>query len=315
MNLPDGLKTAEFRIPLRFDVSLARYSTFQIGGPARYFAEPTTSEELELLLQFARQEKIPFLAIGKGSNLLFPDEGFPGLVATLIHFEPERIVFDKTNYTVTVSSGIHLYRLALAARDQGFGGLEFLSHIPGTVGGALVMNAGFSRFPGRKMEIGDFVQEVSALTPAGEAVRLGRESLEFSYRKSNLEGLVLLGAQLKLFPRDREEIQKEIQANFSYRNKVQDVRYPSVGSVFKNPPGDSGSAGQLIDRAGLKGKRIGGAMISPRHANFIVNVGGARATDVLRLIELVQEKVSELFGVRLEPEVRLLRNWAEQPQS
>lgn len=315
MNLPDGLKTTEFRIPLRFDVSLARYSTFQIGGPARYFAEPTTRQELELLLQFARQEKIPFLAIGKGSNLLFPDEGFPGLVVTFIHFEPDRIAFDRENYIVTASSGINLYRLSLASRDQGFGGVEFLSHIPGTVGGALMMNAGFSRLSGPKMEIGDLVQEVSALTPAGEGVRLGRESLEFSYRRSNLEGLVLLEAQLKLFPRDREEIQKEIQANFSYRNKVQDVRYPSVGSVFKNPPGDLGSAGQLIDRAGLKGKRFGGAMISPRHGNFIVNVGGAKASDVLRLIELVQEKVSEAFGVRLEPEVRLLRNLVEQPQS
>ena len=308
MNLPVGLRISDLKIQLRSDVSLSRYSTFQIGGPARFFSEPNTTHELQSLLDFARTEELPLLVIGKGSNLLFPDEGFPGLVVTLIHFEPHRIVFDQEQECVTASGGVNLYRLALAARDAGLGGVEFLSHIPGTLGGALVMNAGFSRFRGRKMEIGDLVEEVKVLGPEGELRRLGREELSFAYRKTNLDGVVVVEARLKLYRAKPEEIQAQIQASFDYRNRVQDLRYPSAGSVFKNPEGKQGSSGQLIEKVGLKGKRIGGAMISDRHANFIVNTGGAKASDVLALIAAAQEKVFEKFGVHLEPEIRIIRN-------
>lgn len=308
MSLPVALKPAGLKAPLRFDVPLSRYSTIQIGGNARYFSEPTSVEELQALLLFAREEGLPVLTIGKGSNLLFPDEGFPGLVITFIHFDSERIVCDRQDFTATASSGVNLYRLALATRDAGLGGAEFLSHIPGTVGGALAMNAGFSRIPGQKMEIGDFVETVTAMTPTGEIRKLGRNDLEFGYRSSNLGGFILLEARLKLFPAKPEEIQAEIKACFAYRNRVQDLRHPSAGSVFKNPGASQGSAGQLIEKVGLKGKRIGGAKISDRHANFIVNTGGARASEVLALIELAQQKVQESFGVRLEPEIRILRN-------
>ena len=310
MSLPVGLKIHDLKIPLRSEVSLARYSTFQIGGLARFFSEPTSTDELQSLLDFARTEELPLLISGKGSNLLFPDEGFPGLVVTLIHFEPNRILFDPGQQCVTASSGVNLYRLALAARDAGLGGVEFLSHIPGTLGGALMMNAGFSRFPGRKMEIGDLVEEVTVFSPEGELRRLDRSQLNFGYRKTNLDGYVILEGRIRLYRAKPEEIQKEIQASFSYRNQVQDLRYPSAGSVFKNPEGKQGSSGQLIEKAGLKGKRIGGAMISDRHANFIVNVGGARSSDVLELISLAQEKVFEAFGVHLEPEIRVIRSQA-----
>lgn len=307
MNSPVASKPAGLKAPLRFDVPLSRYSTIQIGGNARYFSEPTSLAELQALLLFAREEGLAVLGIGKGSNILFPDEGFPGLVITFIHFDFERLVCDPQSFTVTASSGVNLYRLALAARDAGLGGVEFLSHIPGTVGGALVMNAGFSRIPGRKMEIGDFVEEVTVMTPEGEVRRLGRNALEFGYRRSNLAGLIILEARLKLFPAKPEEIQAEIKASFEYRNRVQDLRYPSAGSVFKNPGGSQGSSGQMIEKVGLKGKRIGGAMISDRHANFIVNVGGAKASEVLALIRLAQERVLERFGVRLEPEIRIIQ--------
>lgn len=324
MSLPVGSKISDLKIPLRSDVALSRYSTFQIGGPARFFSEPTSVDELQSLLDFARTEELPFLVIGKGSNLLFPDKGFPGLVVTLIHFEPNRIIFDPDQGSLTASSGVNLYRLALAARDEGWGGIEFLSHIPGTLGGALVMNAGFSRLPGQKKEIGNLVEEVTVLGSEGGFRRLAREELAFSYRKTNLEGPVILQARLKLYRARPEEIQAEIQASFNYRNRVQDLRYPSAGSVFKNPspPPQKGarplfeegawplrgfSSGQLIEKAGLKGKRIGGAMISDRHANFIVNTGGARSSEVLELISLAQEKVFEAFGVRLEPEIRIIR--------
>ncbi len=308
MSLPVELKVSDLKIPLRSDVPLSRYSTFQIGGPARFFSEPATIHELQSLLDFARAEELPLLVIGKGSNILFPDEGFPGLVVTLIHFEPHRIVFDQEQECLTASGGVNLYRLALAARDGGLGGVEFLSHIPGTLGGALTMNAGFSRFPGRKMEIGDFVEEVKVLGPEGGLRRLGREELRFDYRKTNLDGFVVVEARLKLYRAKPEEIQAEIQASFDYRNRVQDLRYPSAGSVFKNPGGKQGSSGQLIEKVGLKGQRIGGAMISDRHANFIVNVGGAKASEVLALITAAQEKVFEKFGIHLEPEIRIIRN-------
>lgn len=308
MNLPVGLKISDLKIPLRSDVSLSRYSTFQIGGPACFFSEPSTVDELQGLLDFARAEELPFLVIGKGSNVLFPDEGFQGLVVTLIHLEPHSLVFDQAKESVTASAGVNLYRLALAARDAGLGGVEFLSHIPGTLGGALVMNAGFSRFPGRKMEIGDLVEEVTVLGPEGELRRLSREELRFAYRKTNLEGLIVVEARLKLSRAKPEAIQAEIRASFEYRNRVQDLRYPSAGSVFKNAEGKQDSSGQLIEKVGLKGKRIGGAMISDRHANFMVNVGGARASDILELISLAQKKVFETFEVRLEPEIRIIKS-------
>ena len=308
MSLPVGLRISDLKIPLRSDIPLSRYSTFQIGGRARFFSEPNTVDELRSLLDFAHAEELPLLVIGKGSNILFPDEGFPGLVVTLIHFEPHRIVFDQDEECVTASGGVNLYRLALAARDAGLGGVEFLSHIPGTLGGALVMNAGFSRFPGRKMEIGDWVEEVKVLNPEGELCRLGREELRFAYRKTNLDGSIVVEARLKLHRAKPEDIQAEILASFDYRNRVQDLRYPSAGSVFKNPEGKQGSSGQLIEKVGLKGKRVGGAMISDRHANFIVNVGEARASDVLELISLAQKRVFETFRVRLEPEIRIIKS-------
>ncbi len=308
MNLPVESKISGTKAPLRFDVPLSRYSTIQIGGPARFFSEPTSLEELQAALKFSREENVPILGIGKGSNILFPDEGFSGLVITFIHFELNKIVFDMNRFTVTASSGVNLYRLALATRDAGLGGAEFLSHVPGTLGGALMMNAGFSRIPGQKMEIGDFVEEVTVLTSEGEIRKLGREELVFGYRKTNLEGFIILEARLKLFLAQPAEIQKEIQESFNYRNRVQDLRYPSIGSVFKNPGAHQGSCGQMIEKVGLKGKKIGGAMISDRHANFIVNTGGAKASDVLELISLAQEKVFERFGVHLEPEIRIIKS-------
>ncbi len=307
MNLPDESKIPALETLLRSEVSLARYSTLQTGGPARFFSEPKTQQELIRLLQFTRSEGLPFLVIGKASNILFPDEGFPGLVITLIHFEQNRIAFDRERHTATVSSGVNLYRLATVCRDAGLGGTEFLSHIPGTLGGAVRMNAGFSRVRGVKKEIGDLVEELTVLTEDGHVCSLSRTDLIFQYRHTNLDGTIILEAKLGLTPASPEEIQSEILANFAYRNSVQDLRYPSAGSVFKNPQASQGSCGQMIEQVGLKGKRIGGAMISDRHANFIVNVGGARSADIIELVRLAQQRVWEEFAVRLEPEIQIIQ--------
>lgn len=301
MSLRTALKT-----PLKKEVSLSLYSTMQVGGPARYFASPEVEDELIELFEFARQEKLPCIVIGKGSNTLFPDEGFPGLVISLLHYEQNKIQFDIEQATVTAGAGIFLYRLVLACRDQGLGGIEFLCNVPGTVGGAVIMNAGFSRFAGQMSEVGDVVKEVEILGENGKKEILTQKDLIFSYRHSNLQGKIVLSAKLQLWKRRREEVEREIRANFEFRNAKQDLRFPSSGSIFKNPPKPLPAAAHLIDQLGLKGMRVGGAVVSERHANYIVNAGGAKSADIVELIRKIQKLVLDATEVSLEPEVRII---------
>lgn len=294
------------KISLRRNVPLSHYCTMQVGGPARYFAEPACEEELAECLEFVRAERLPYFLLGKGSNVVFPDEGYPGLVITLIHYEKDRLFFDEEKMQVTVSSGTHLYRLSLGCRDRGFGGVEFLANIPGTVGGALIMNAGFSRFPGQVSEIGDLVEEAVVMNPDGTKEALPKDRLQFVYRRSNLEGRIILHAKLQLWRRRPEAIQQEIRANFDYRNEKQDLRFPSSGSIFKNPAPPLPSAGKLIEKAGLKGMRVGGMKVSDKHGNYFVNSGGARSADLIKLIEKVQKTVWDATQIFLETEVRII---------
>ncbi len=301
MNLRTDLKSS-----LRRDVRLSLYATMQVGGPAKYFAEPGSEEELQDLVEFAQQEKIPFFILGKGSNVLFPDEGYPGLVITTIHLDQEKISYDPETARVTASAGMHLYRFALATRDFGLGGAEFLANIPGTIGGALMMNAGFSRFAGQVNEIGDITEEVNVLTLDGKRQTINKKDIIFQYRKTNLSGKIILSGTFQLWKRDKESVQNEIKANFDYRNSKQDLRHPSSGSIFKNPGAPVPSAGLLIERAGLKGFKIGGALVSPRHGNYIVNSGGAKTSDIVQLIQHIQKTVFNATGIALEPEVKII---------
>lgn len=303
MNSPTALKTL-----LRPEVRLSQYCTMQVGGPARWFAEPSSEEELSDLIEYARQENIPFMILGKGSNVIFPDAGYKGLVITLIHFEQSRILFDEAAARVRASAGIYLYRLVLALRDRGLGGAEFLANIPGTLGGALVMNAGFSRFEGQKNEIADIVREVRVMNPDGSRETLAGEALQFSYRRSNLEGRIVLEGTLQLWRRPAEEIQREVRMNFEYRNGKQDLKHPSSGSVFKNPEAPWPSAGRLIESLGLKGMRVGDAMVSEKHGNYFINAGRATCADMEALLQKVQKAVEAGAGIRLEPEVRFIRS-------
>jgi UDP-N-acetylmuramate dehydrogenase len=291
---------------LRHNVRLAQYCTMQVGGLAKYFAEPSTEEELLDLVEFARHENIPYFILGKGSNVIFPDEGYPGLVITMIHFDQDRILFDQDKPVVTVSAGVHLYRLVVACRDHRLGGAEFLCNIPGTVGGALIMNGGFSRFPGQKSEIGDITEEVTVINQEGKKEIINKKDLEFSYRHSNLAGKIVLSGTFRLWYRKSEEIQKEIRANFDYRNSKQDLKHPSSGSIFKNPAYPTQSAGKLIDGLGLKGTKVGGAMVSLLHGNYIVNAGQAKSSDIVQLIHQLQKMVFDATGILLEPEVRII---------
>lgn len=302
MSLPTDL-----RFSLRRNVRLSQYTTMQVGGEADFFAEPSDEEELLEILDFFHQRQIPWVLLGKGSNTVFLDEGFRGAVISFLRFEHRRISFHRDLCEVTVSAGVPLYQLALVCRKQGFGGVEFLAGIPGTVGGALLMNAGFSRYPGQVNEIGDLVQEVTVLTPDGEKHILSRQELCFRYRWSSLESFIILEAKLRLWRKAPQEIEQEMAANFAFRNAKQDLRYPSSGSVFKNPPPPLPPAAVLIDQLGLKGKCRGGIQVSPRHSNFFIKVGPARSSDLLGLISEIQNTVFNATQILLEPELKIIK--------
>ncbi|MFA7255455.1 MAG: UDP-N-acetylmuramate dehydrogenase [Candidatus Omnitrophota bacterium] len=290
---------------LQRNVLLAPYTTLRIGGPAAYFAEPESEEELSKLLAWAKREGIPFFILGNGSNVIFQDAGYEGLVISMRRFRNDLIQVDLDRSQVTVSAGVSLARLVRFCQESGLAGTEFLAQIPGTVGGALVMNAGFSRHGGQRNEIGDLVQEVRALGQDGAPVMLGRDDLIFSYRSSNLDLYLVLEATLKLWHRPKDQIQSEMKANQDFRKARQDIAEPNAGSVFKNPLGEHLSAGALIEKAGLKGKQVGGMQVSGQHANYFINKGNATSRDALQLIGEVQKAVFHATGITLEPEIRI----------
>jgi len=290
---------------LQRNVPLAPHTTLRIGGVAAYFAEPESEEELARLLAWAHREGHSFFIFGNGSNVIFEDAGYEGVVISMHRFRNDLIKMDLDRSQVTVSAGVSLARLVRFCQESGLAGTEFLAQIPGTVGGALVMNAGFSRHAGQRNEIGDLVEEVRALQKDGTSVMLGREDLKFSYRHSNLDPYLVLEATLKLWRRPKDQIQNEMRANQDFRKMRQDITEPNAGSIFKNPLGLKYAAGALIEKAGLKGKRIGGIQISEQHANYFINKGNATSSDVLQLIGEVQKAVFHATGITLEPEIRI----------
>ena len=288
------------------NVSLAAYTTIKIGGAAKYFAEPLNEDQLRKLLNWAKQDGLPCFILGNGSNVVFDDAGYQGLVLSMRRFENDLIKVDPDACRVTVSAGVSLSRLVRFCQESGLAGTEFLAHIPGTVGGALIMNAGFSRYAGQRNAIGDLVEEVRALTREGAVVHRNRAELKFSYRHSDLGDLLVLEATLRLWRRPKDQIRKEMNANLDFRKAHQQIHEPNAGSIFRNPALPYPSAGTLIEKAGLKGKRIGGMQISEQHANYFVNMGGATSADVIRLIEEVQKTLLHATGITLEPEIRIV---------
>ena len=292
---------------LQRNIPLAPYTTLRIGGPAAYFAEPENEEALVRLLAWAGREGLSFFILGNGSNVIFEDAGYAGLVISMRRFRNDLITMDFERLQVTVSAGVSLARLVRFCQESGLAGMEFLAQIPGTVGGALVLNAGFSRHSGQLNEIGDLVLEVRALQQDGTLVVLRREDLKFSYRHSDLDPYLVLEATLKLWRRPKEIIQNEMNANHDYRKVRQNITEPNAGSIFKNPPGGHPSAGVLIENAGLKGKRIGGIQVSGQHANYFINKGNATSQEVLQLLGEVQKAVFQTSGITLEPEIRIAK--------
>lgn len=276
------------------NVSLKTLSTWRIGGIAEWVVWPTTVAEIEQLWRFAQEEDIPIRLIGRGSNLLFPDEGLKGITVVTTALTEE--VWGE--YHLQAEAGCSLARLAQEAAEQGFSGLEFARGIPGTLGGAIVMNAG-----AHGGEIQNVLHLVKVLTEDGKIETLGKKDLSFGYRECSLRGKAwILAAELKFKPEKKETIKAQMAENLAKRKAAQPLELPNAGSVFRNPLGDS--AGRLIEQAGWKGKGIGGAQVSPKHGNFIVNVGNATAADVLALIQAIQKDVLEKYGVELKTEVQ-----------
>ena len=275
---------------------MASHTTFRIGGPADYFVLPETVEELAAILKLCKEEKVPYFILGNGSNLLVGDKGFRGVVVQL-YKNFDGMTIEGT--TVTAKAGAMLVRVAKESGKAGLTGLEFASGIPGTIGGAMVMNAG--AYGG---EMKDVVTAVTVLTKDGEIKKLSGEEMNFRYRGSVVEDedYIVLEAVMELKEGNLEEIQARMAELTLQRKTKQPIEFPSAGSTFKRPEGYF--AGKLIQDAGLRGFQVGGAQVSEKHCGFVINAGGATASDVMSLMQQVSDKVNEEFGVTLEPEVK-----------
>jgi len=296
------------------NVVLADYTTFKIGGPARYFYAAEKVDDLVKAVALAKKLEIDYYLLGGGSNLLISDQGFPGLI---IHSKCTG--YEIENNVVIAEAGVWLNTLILETLKQGYVGLEFMSGIPGTIGGAVFGNAGAW---GRA--IGEMVVKAEVLSIDGQEVvkkDLNNEELQFSYRESILKnkGYILLKVYLKVKSDKSPELVKKFSDIVRQRSGKHPLQYPNAGSVFKNieysdeyeslaefATHNKVSAGRLIDSLCFKGKKIGGAQISEQHANFIVNIDQAKAADVVVLMEIVEKAVQKKYGVKLEKEIRLL---------
>lgn len=298
----DFIKLAEeFKKKVNGDIKIfepmSSHTTWRIGGPADLFFTPVEKKELSKGLEFAKEYKLPVTVIGGGSNILVRDEGIRGLVITTAGMKK----MDFKGDTVVTDGGVKLPFLAQKTVQLGLKGLEFAAGIPGTVGGAVIMNAG-----AHGGSMADVVECVTVMNYQGVIHNLSKEDLAFSYRNSSLKGdnLIVIEVKFKLKDGDLQEGKGALQKNLAFRKSRQPWEYPNAGSVFKNPEGDS--AGRLIDAVGAKGWKIGDAQVSTKHGNFIINLGNATCKDVLMLMEKIRKEVSNKFGVLLEPEILIM---------
>jgi UDP-N-acetylmuramate dehydrogenase len=293
---------AELAGPVRRDEQLARHTTYHIGGPAALFVECATVADLSAATRILAEEQIDWTVLGKGSNVLAADEGYDGAVLT-VGRDFKRHSIDREH--LRTGAGVILGAVVQDAFKLGLSGLEFAVGIPGTVGGALAMNAG-----SRDEWIGAIVEAVTLFVPEVGLVAVRGPEVAWGYRKSDLPSRgIVVEAVLRVTESDEVDIRRAMEASLRRRKRTQPLGLASAGSVFVNPEGDS--AGRLIEAAGLKGARVGGAMVSDVHANFIVNAGGATAADVVALVQMIREAVKNANGVELRPEIRFLGQFLE----
>lgn len=284
------------------DEPLKKHTTFRIGGPADFLLEVANRQELSGILALASRDGLPVHILGRGSNLLVSDDGVRGFVLVLAG-EFDR--FGVQESRVVAGGGYDLPKLATKIAKMGLGGLEFACAIPGTVGAGLVINAG-----AHGGEMSKVVTSATVIWPDGREQMLSPEEIGFGYRTSRLQVMnsIVVEVVMALHPARTDELMEYIRQHLERRRATQPLQLPNAGSVFMNPPGDY--AGRLIEQAGLKGLTEGGAQISEKHANFVVNLGDAKAKDVLILLDRVRKLVQDQFGVRLEPEVKI---WGNNP--
>ncbi|MBC8561489.1 UDP-N-acetylmuramate dehydrogenase [Jutongia huaianensis] len=288
---------------VRLQEPMSAHTTFRIGGPADYFVEPGSESVLKELLLLCRETETPFFILGNGSNLLVSDEGYRGVMISLRGFD--EISFREGESTeagktiMTAGCGVLLSKAAMQAAERGLTGFEFAGGIPGTLGGAVTMNAG--AYGG---EIRDVIFSARVMTKAGDVRELSAEELDLSYRHSIIQekDLIVLSADFAFAHGDEEQIKEQMRQLNTQRREKQPLEYGSAGSTFKRPEGYF--AGKLIQDAGLKGYRSGDVMVSEKHSGFVVNVGKGTCGDAMRVIEHVQRTVYEQFGVELELEVK-----------
>lgn len=280
----------------RRDEPLAPYTWLKLGGPAQYLMEPRTCEELQQVVKCAQETNTPFHVLGDGSNLLIRDEGVSGVVVRLVSGEFSQITIDADR--VTAGAGALLSHVISRSVAAGLTGLEMMAGVPGTVGGAIIGNAG-----GRSGEMGTVVESITVINSAGEIDTLPAELLGFEYRNSTIDAPVVLSATMKLNQGDPHEITKRLRKTWITKKASQPLSSQSAGCIFKNPRGLS--AGALIEQAGLKGTRIGDCEVSDLHANFVITHENATSDDLIRLIDLVRSKVEDEHGIELELEIKL----------
>lgn len=280
---------------ITYEASLQAYTSFRIGGPAEVMVEPADVDDLCRVVAQARAARIPIFVVG-GTNLLVRDGGIRGIVVNLGQFKGIR---QEPNHVLYAEGGVGMPTLIGYAIRRSLAGLEWGAGIPGTVAGCVVMNAGT-----RLGEMKDSVKAVRMVDPRGRVLDIPVAEIPFSYRRAHLPRGIVAGVWLQLRPGDHDQIEKTVKDYLQYRKNTQPLTLPSAGCVFKNPPHDS--AGRLVDAAGLKGARIGDAQVSEKHANFMVNVGHARAADVLALIKKVRAAVKKTSGVQLELELKVV---------
>lgn len=304
ISLSDALITITGRENVKLKEPLSRHTTLRIGGPADFFVEPQNENQLQKVLTLCRRSGAEWFLIGNGSNLLVPDIGFHGVVVSL-QKHMGAVTVDGSG--ITVQAGALLSVLAKAAADYSLEGLAFASGIPGTVGGAIMMNAG--AYGG---EIGQICDQVRVLEPDGTIHTYQNKEMQFSYRHSRLmeSSGIVVSAHFQLKPGNQEQIRSMMADYNSRRREKQPLEYPSAGSTFKRPPGHY--AAKLIEDAGLKGYRVGGIEVSEKHSGFVVNKNHGTAEDMIALMEHVKMTVREKFGVALEPEVQILPGGIKQ---
>ncbi len=291
---------SDLNVKYELDVPLAPFTWYGLGGPARVMVHPSSKSNLSAVIKRCWQHQWPVYVLGSGANLLVADSGVDGVVIQLDDPKFKQVKFDHSQ--MTAGAGVNLPQLILQTARAGLEGIECLSGIPATVGGAVTMNAG-----GVFGEIGKSIHQVQVMDDRGTISWRHHDDLKFSYRKTNISELFILAAEFNLTPQDPQSVKARIKEIFQFKKERQPLAANSCGCAFKNPlevpTNVPKSAGMLIDRAGLKGHQIGGAKVSDQHANFVITHDGASAADVLALLEDIGEVVYEQFGIRLEREI------------